>query len=44
MTDAQEVPGQSVVGAALNKLLRVAFALVKKQVFYQAPQMAIITS
>ena len=36
--------GREVVGAALNRLLRLAFTLVKKQAFYQTPQMAIVAS
>ena len=36
--------GREVVGAALNRLLRLTFALVKKQVFYQMPQMVAIAS
>ncbi len=32
---------KEVVGAALNRLLRLAFALVKKQTFYQVPQLEI---
>jgi len=35
---ANPLGGREVVGAALNKLLRLAFALVKKQSFYQVPQ------
>jgi transposase len=36
---ANPLAGREVVGAALNKLLRLAFALVKKQTFYQVPQL-----
>jgi len=36
---ANPLNGREVVGAALNKLLRLAFALVKKQTFYQVPQL-----
>jgi len=36
--------GKEIVGAALNRLLRLAFTLVKKQAFYQAPQMVAITN
>jgi transposase len=36
--------GKEIVGAALNRLLRLAFTLVKKQAFYQTPQMAVIVS
>jgi len=35
---ANPLSGREVVGAALNKLLRLAFALVRKQTFYQVPQ------
>ena len=34
--------GKEVVGAALNRLLRLAFILVKKQTFYQLPQLEIV--
>jgi len=36
--------GKEIVGAALNRLLRLAFTLVKKQAFYQTPQMVAIAS
>jgi len=36
---ANPLGGREIVGAALNKLLRLAFALVKKQTFYRIPQM-----
>jgi len=36
---ANPLNGREVVGAALNKLLRLAFALVKKQTFYQVLQL-----
>lgn len=35
---ANPLGGREVVGAALNRLLRLAFALVKKQTFYRLPQ------
>ena len=35
---ANPLNGREVVGAALNKLLRSAFALVKNQTFYQVPE------
>lgn len=35
--------GREVVGAALNKLLRLSFALVKNQAFYQSPEMVMIS-
>ena len=38
---ANPLNGREVVGAALNRLLRLAFALVKKQTFYQVPQLEI---
>jgi transposase len=38
---ANPLNGKEVVGAALNRLLRVVFALVKKQEFYRSPQMAL---
>ena len=41
---AHPLNGKEVVGAALNRLLRLAFTLVKKQAFYQTPQVAIPTS
>jgi transposase len=37
---ANPLNGREIVGAALNRLLRLAFALVKKQTFYQSPQLA----
>jgi len=37
---ANPLNGREVVGAALNRLLRLSFALVKKQTFYQAPEPA----
>ncbi len=36
---ANPLNGRQVVGAAINKLMRLAFALVKKQTFYQLSQM-----
>lgn len=41
---AHPLNGKEVVGAALNRLLRLAFTLVKKQAFYQMPQMAELVS
>ena len=38
---ANPLNGREVVGAALNRLLRLAFALVKNQTFYQVPQLEI---
>jgi hypothetical protein len=40
---ANPLGGREVVGAALNKLLRLAFALVKNQTIYQSPQLARVT-
>ena len=41
---ANPLCGREVVGAALNKLLRLAFALVKNQTLYRLPQLAIVTN
>ena len=41
---ANPLNGKEVVGAALNRLLRLAYALVKKQELYRSPQMALTTS
>jgi len=38
---ANPLSGREIVGAALNKLLRLAFALVKKQTVYQVPQLEV---
>lgn len=35
---ANPLGGREIVGAALNKLLRLSFALVKNQTFYRSPQ------
>ena len=35
---ANPMNGREILGAALNRLLRLAFALVKKQDFYRLPQ------
>jgi transposase len=35
---ANPLKGREVVGAALNRLLRLAFVLVKNQTFYQVPE------
>jgi transposase len=37
---ANPLNGREVVGAALNKLFRLAFALVRNQTYYQAPKPA----
>jgi len=36
---ANPLGGREIVGAALNKLLRLSFALVKNQTFYRSPQL-----
>ena len=36
---ANPLNGREIVGAAVNKLLRLAFALVKQHTFYQLPQL-----
>lgn len=36
--------GKEVIGAALNRLLRLVFTLVKKQEFYRSPQMALVAN
>ena len=36
---ANPLCGREVVGAALNRLLRLAFAMVKNQTFYRSPQL-----
>jgi transposase len=41
---ANPLNGKEVVGAALNRLLRVVFALVKKHEFYCLPQAALMTT
>jgi len=41
---ANPLSGREIVGAGINKLLRVGFALVKKQTFYQTPQVARLVS
>jgi len=35
--------GREVVGAALNRLLRLSFALVKNQTYYRSPQLVQVT-
>lgn len=35
---ANPLNGREVVGAALNRLLRLAFAMVKNQTYYQVPE------
>lgn len=41
---ANPLGGKEVVGAALNRLLRLSYALVKKQEFYRSPQPALVMS
>jgi len=40
---ANPLNGREVVGAALNRLFRLAFAMVKNQTYYRSPQLAQIT-
>ncbi len=40
---ANPLGGREVVGAALNRLLRLAFALVKNKTYYQSPHLAQVT-
>jgi transposase len=41
---ANPLNGKEVVGAALNRLLRLAFILVKRQTFYRLPEAAIVAN
>ena len=41
---ANRLNGKEVAGAALNRLLRLAFTLVRKQEFYQSLQLALVTN
>jgi len=41
---ANPLNGREVVGAALNRLLRLSFTLVKKRAFYRVPELARIAS
>lgn len=41
---ANPLNGKEVVGAVLNRLLRLAYALVRKQAFYRLPQLAAAAS
>jgi len=36
---ANPLNGREIVGAAINRLLRLSYALVKRQTFYQSPQL-----
>jgi transposase len=40
---ANPLNGREVVGAALNRLFRLAFAMVKNQTYYRSPQLAQVT-
>ena len=40
---ANPLGGREIVGAALNRLLRLSFALVKNQTFYRSPQLVQVT-
>jgi hypothetical protein len=42
--NANPLSGREIVGAALNRLLRLAFVLVKNQTFYQVPEIESIDS
>jgi transposase len=41
---ANPLNGKEVVGAALNRLLRLVYTLVKKQQFYRSPQLALVAN
>ncbi len=41
---AHPLSGREVVGAASNRLLRLAFALVKNKTYYQLPQLAAVNN
>ena len=41
---ANPLGGREIVGAALNRLLRLSFALVKNQTYYRSPQLVQVTS
>jgi len=40
---ANPLSGREVVGAALNRLLRLCFAMVKNQTYYRSPQLVEVT-
>jgi len=40
---ANPLSGREVVGAALNRLFRLAFAMVKNQTYYRSPQLVQVT-
>jgi transposase len=41
---ANPLSGREIVGAALNRLLRLAFAMVKNQTYYRSPQLVPVLS
>ena len=41
---ANPLNGKEVVGAALNRLLRLVYTLVKKQEFYRSPQLVLVAN
>jgi len=41
---ANPLNGKEVVGAALNRLLRLIYALARKQEFYRSPQLALVAN
>ena len=41
---ANPLNGREIVGAAVNRLLRLAFTLVKNKAFYRVPQLAEVAS
>jgi transposase len=41
---ANPLNGKEVVGAALNRLLRLVYTLVMKQEFYRSPQLALVAN
>lgn len=41
---ANPLTGREIVGAALNRLLRLSFALVKSKAYYQSPRPALVTA
>ncbi len=41
---ANPLNGKEVIGAALNRLLRLVYTLVKKQEFYHSPQRALVAN
>jgi hypothetical protein len=41
---ANPLTGKEIMGAAVNKLLRIGFVLAKKQTFYQLPRVPQLVS